>query len=87
MPRDVEWISRKGKINIKALTPKARDFMLSDLGLSGPVFKDAGVFFMGVMPHDLDQMLARLRANGLQTDEDKVDEAAAREALRKLTEF
>lgn len=85
--RDVEWITRKGRINIKALTDKARDVMLLDMGLAGTMFKDSGVFFMGVDPFNLDTTLARLRALGLQTDEDKVDEAAAREALRKLTEF
>jgi hypothetical protein len=82
--RDVEWITRKGKINIKAITPKAREVMLADMQLGGEMFKDAGVFFMGVDPFNLDTTLARLRAKGLQTDD---DEEAKLAALRKLTEF
>lgn len=85
--RDVEWITRKGRINIKAITSRAREVMLDDMGMRGEMLKDAGVFWMAIMPHDLDAMLARLRAHGLQTDEDKPDIEAQREALRKLTEF
>ena len=83
MPRDIEWITRKGRINIKALTEKAKDVILRDMQITpGIMFKDAGVFMMQIMPHDLDQILTRLRANGLQTDD---DEAERLEAMRKLT--
>lgn len=83
--RDIEWITRKGQINIKALTEKAKNVMLHDMGLTpGTMFKDAGVFMMAIQPHDLDQILARLRANGLQTED---DQAEREEQLRKLTEF
>lgn len=85
--RDVEWITRKGRINIKALTPRAVDVLLADMHLPFAYKDVSGVFFMGVDPFNLDAVLARLRALGLQTEEDKPDEEAAREALRKLTEF
>lgn len=84
--RDVEWITRKGRINIKALTDRAREYMLNDMGMisGSPVFKDAGVFMMAVQPHDLEALLAKMRAHGLQTDD---NQAEREEQLRKLTEF
>lgn len=92
MARDIEWITRKGKINIKALTQKAKDVILHDMGITpGIMFVDAGVFMMAVMPHDLDQILLRLRAAGLSTEDDQAEKDAElkrREAeLKKLTEF
>ena len=78
--RDVEWIARKGRINIKALTQKAKDVMLADMRLSGEMFKDGDVFFMGVDPFNLDTTLARLRSSGLQTEDDAID-------LKSLTNF
>jgi hypothetical protein len=74
MGRDVEWLERKGRINIKALTQKAVDVMLEDMGL--PVKMGGEVFFMGVDPHSLDTVLARLRAKGLQTHMEQVDISA-----------
>lgn len=80
MPRDIEWVERKGRINIKALTPKAKEVMLTDMGLEGMIKFGGEVFMMGVDPFKLDTVLARLRAQGLQTEPEKID-------ISSLTDF
>lgn len=80
MPRDIEWVERKGRINIKALTPKACEVMLADMGLPGMMKFGCDVFMMGVDPFQLDTVLARLRAGGLQTEAEKID-------VRTFTDF
>lgn len=76
MGRDVEWVERKGRINIKALTPRACEVMLADMGLPGMVKFGCDVFMMGVDPFKLDTVLGRLRAHGLQTEPEKIDISA-----------
>ena len=68
--RDVEYISRNGLFNLKALTPKAAEVMLNDIGLEGMIKFGGEVFMMRVDPFKLDTILARLRAHGLQTEPD-----------------
>lgn len=79
--RDVEWVAHKGKFNFKALTPRAREVMGSEVG--GPWQMAAEVFFYGVAPDRLEATIARLKAAGLKTDEDNLDE----QQLRALTDF
>lgn len=66
MARDVEWIAHKGRFNFKALTDKAREVMGKDMG--GPWQMAADVFFYGVTPEKFEQVIGRLRANGLNCD-------------------
>lgn len=78
--RDVEWIQHKGRFNFKALTDKAREAMGKDMG--GPWQMAADVFFYGVTPDALDGMIKKLRAMGLNTDEEKVQHD-----ISKFTDF
>lgn len=66
--RDVEWISHKGRFNFKALTDKARQVMGAEMG--GPWQMAADVFFYGVTADKFEQVIGRLKANGLNTDEE-----------------
>lgn len=76
--RDVEWVKHKGKFNFKALTPKAREAMGSDMG--GPWKMASDVFFYGVLPDRFDAVLHKLKMMGLQTDAEEID-------IKALTEF
>jgi hypothetical protein len=70
--RDVEYLSVKGRFNLKALTPRAREVFGLEMG--GPWQMASEIFMYGISPDKLDQTLARLRASGLQTEADKPEE-------------
>lgn len=83
--RDITWIVSKktGKVNMKALTAKGREVMLSDMDL--PLLALSGeVFFMGIELGQLDNVLKRLRQAGLQTH-DTTEESVAK--AREMTTF
>lgn len=74
VPRDVEWLQHKGRFNFVALTPKAREIMGLEIG--GPWQMASAIFFYGVTPDKFDQTIKRLRAMGLNTDEEKADDTS-----------
>jgi hypothetical protein len=69
--RDIEYIEHKGRFNIKAITPLAREVMGKDMRVGDTWKMAADVFFMHVQPDKLRATLDRLEALGLKTEDEK----------------
>ena len=69
MPKDIEILEHNGTIRVKALTDLARQKMGTDMG--GPWQMASEVFWVRIDPSRLSVILGKLKAMGLQTEDDQ----------------